>query len=212
MSNIFEDKGLVLYCGDFMETFNILKKLYDEHGELYILTDIRGNDKDGLMELGEETYFFMTEILHEASIIYSPKEAKFDILEIYNYGNDGKFALLGNINENMLLIIAYLIIWCSDEIFFIFSNEPKQEWLHDYIGAINKTPDPNQYCIVTLYYWHTIVQQFHFCLFNMLPDWDWSSNLLIVSKDQKLFNKFMYNKNRKYSWKKLKMSMFPMNN
>ena len=210
MSNIFEDNGLVLYWDNFIDTFNILKQLYDEHGKLFILTDIRGNDKDDLLELGEDTYSYMTEIQEEASIIYSPKEAKFDILEIYNYGDNGNFALIGNINENMLLIIAFLITMCSDEIIFIFSNEPKREWLHDYLNTMCDKENPNPCYIATLYHWHTIIHQFHFSLCNILPDWDWSSNLLIVSKDQQLFHKFMYNKKHKYNWKKLKMTMFPM--
>ena len=229
MSNIFEDNGLVLYWDDFINTFDILKQLYDEHGKLYIVVDLgAGDDKDVLIELGEETYFFMTEVLHEASMKYSPKEAKFDILEIYNYKNNSNFAflenvneifyrdssnfaLLGNVNENMLLIVAYLISCLSEELVLIFSNEPNREWLHDYLKTICDYENPSPYYADILYHWHTIIHQFHFCLFNQLPDWDSSSNLLIVSKDQQLFHKFMFDKKHKFYWKKLKMSMFPMN-
>ena len=206
MSNIFEDNGLVLYWDDFINTFDILKQLYDEHGNLYMLISISGDDdKNCLMEWVKFLYEYLNETHDEICMMYSLKEPKFDILGIYKYGYDGNFALMGNIDENFLWIIAQLL-YSNNEYILIFSNEPEDDWLHDYIEAMSKY----EFSLVTLYYWQTIVQHFHFSFFNTLPDWDCDSNTLLISKDQKLFNKFMYNKNRKYSWKKLKMNMFPM--
>jgi hypothetical protein len=209
--------GLVWNCCNIGRAVSIIKLLREYSVEFHVLLDISDCrccfcDADEYIQLidyyiesFEPSELPKLPMHHLRSIV-----PEFNIISEFNFGWDGKWCLVNNINTSALFVLASLLNSNNASMIFL-SGAPDMDWLGAFLKSEAALGSMNGFSIQTLEEWSYFENNFKFSFFNMLPDWDCDSNSLLISRDQKLRSVLMEDENWKSEWRVADIGMFPTN-
>ena len=198
---LIESTGLVWHKRNLYGAFSVLKALYQESKKFCILFET--TDKRFPYVYARPEYIISW--FPEFKDLISPDGPDYEIVQKFNYGQNREFTLISSINDSMLLTVALSFCSALPWHTFLFSDLPDNTWLEKYLQDLYQS---NNLTSVTLKHWQTLLNNFKFSSFALLPDWDIFADILLISKNEKLFNTLMAIEPNLNRWKSVTMDMF----
>ena len=196
-----ESTGLVWHKRSLYSAFSVLKALYQESKQFCILFETTNKHFTYVYARPE----WIISWFPEFKDLISPDGPDYEIVQKFNYGQNREFTLISSINDSMLLTVALSFCSALPWHTFLFSDLPDNTWLEKYLQDLYQS---NNLTSVTLKHWQTLLNNFKFSSFALLPDWDIFADILLISKNEKLFNTLMAIEPNLNRWKSVTMDMF----
>ena len=199
---LIESTGLIWHKRRAYAAYFVMKALYQESKKLCILL---GTAKHSLLANAYSGHDYIIMWFPEFKDLISPDKPDYEIVQKFNYGQNGEYTLISSVNDSMLLSIALAFCSALPWHTFLFSDLPDNTWLEKYLQDLYQS---NNLTSVTLKHWQTLLNNFKFSSFALLPDWDIFADILLISKNEKLFNTLMAIEPNLNLWKSVTMDMF----